>query len=52
MDYVQTTAVASINRIHLQWLVAEFEETRVLMGEDFWTYDVDEYMVSMSIAKR
>ena len=40
MDELQVTATASANRIHLPWLATEWEETRALMGGDFWPYGV------------
>ena len=52
MDYLQTTAVTSINRIHLPWLAAECEETRALMEKDFWTYSVDEYSEALNALYR
>ena len=52
MDYLQTTAVTSINRIHLPWLAAECEETRALMEKDFWTYGVDEYSEALNALYR
>ncbi len=38
MEDLETTATASANRIHLPWLAAEWEDTRELMGADFWPY--------------
>jgi 4,5-dihydroxyphthalate decarboxylase len=38
MDELAATATASANRIHLPWLASEWEETRLLMGDDFWPY--------------
>ncbi len=40
MEDLQATATASANRIHLPWLASEWEETRALMGDDFWPYGV------------
>ena len=52
MDYLQTTAVASANRVHLPWLAAECGETRELIREDFWTYGVDEYSEALNALYR
>ncbi len=52
MDFLRTTAVASTNRIHLPWLAAKCEETLALMGEDFWTYGVDEYSEALNALYR
>ncbi len=40
MDELAVTATASANRIHLPWLATEWEQTRDLMGDDFWPYGV------------
>lgn len=40
MRDLEVTATASANRVHLPWLASEWEETRALMGADFWPYGV------------
>jgi 4,5-dihydroxyphthalate decarboxylase len=40
MAELEVTATASANRIHLPWLSAEWEDTRALMGADYWPYGV------------
>ena len=42
MDSLEKTATASANRLLLPWLGSEWEDTRQLMGEDYWPYGVNE----------
>ena len=42
MNVLEQTATASANRLHLPWIAAEWEATRLLMGDDFWPYGVAE----------
>ena len=42
MDTLEETATASANRLLLPWLGSEWENTRQLMGEDYWPYGVNE----------
>jgi 4,5-dihydroxyphthalate decarboxylase len=37
-EFAETTAL----KIGLPWVNAEFDETRALMGEDFWSYGLNE----------
>ena len=37
-EFAETTAL----KIGLPWVNAEFDETRALMGDDFWSYGIDE----------
>ena len=37
-EFAETTAL----KIGLPWINAEFDETRALMGEDFWSYGLNE----------
>ncbi|MEK9752464.1 MAG: ABC transporter substrate-binding protein [Rhodospirillaceae bacterium] len=41
MAELAATATASANRIQLPWLAAEWEDTRALMGVDYWPYGVE-----------
>ena len=50
--FLQTTAVALTNRIHLPRLATECEEARALMEKDFWTYGVDEYSEALNALYR
>ena len=36
-EFAETTAL----KIGLPWVNAEFDETRAIMGEDFWSYGID-----------
>ena len=40
MNELFETATASANRIQLPWIANEWEETRSLMGENFWPYGI------------
>ena len=40
MNELFETATASANRVQLPWIANEWEETRHLMGEDFWPYGI------------
>lgn len=39
-EELRITAEASANRVQLPWLAAEWEETRALMGDDYWSYGI------------
>lgn len=40
MNELFETATASANRVQLPWIANEWEETRHLMGENFWPYGI------------
>ena len=42
MNTLEKTATASANRLLLPWLGSEWEDTRQLMGKDYWPYGVNE----------
>jgi len=52
MAEMRVTATAGANRIGLPWFGAEWEATRMLMGDDFWTYGVDANRADLEAACR
>lgn len=52
MANLEATAAASANRVSLPWFSNEFEETKRLMGDDFWPYGVKENRRDMETACR
>ncbi|MEK9726129.1 MAG: hypothetical protein VW405_21935 [Rhodospirillaceae bacterium] len=47
MDEMETTATATANRLMLPWVSNEWEDTRALMGPEYWPYGVKENAADM-----